>query len=229
MSETAQTLIKAALRSIGVIAPGETPTDDEIQDGLEALKFMFRHWSANDIRIYSVTVENFPLTGATSYTIGSSGTFNTVRPASIRGAYVRDAYNFDNPLKIIDEAKYRELHLKTIVATAGYLWYNPTYPLGTIYLYPLDGSTIYLHSLKPLSDPSAITTDVAFPPEYDEAIKFNLAVRLAPEYGKEPLQMCMALAASAMKDIETRNFASQINAVKPEVIKIARRYSIDEG
>jgi len=229
MSETAQTLIKAALRSIGVIAPGETPTDDEIQDGLEAMKFMFRHWSSLDIRISEVKVENFPLTGAGSYTIGSGGTFNTVRPASIRGAYVRDAYNFDNPLKIIDEAKYRDLHLKSIVAVAGYLWYNPTYPLGTIYLYPLDGSTIYLHSLKPLTDPTIITSSIAFPPEYDEAIKFNLALRLAPEYGKEPSQMVLAFASGAMKDIESKNFAAQINAVKPEVIKIARRYSIDEG
>jgi hypothetical protein len=229
MSETALTLIKAALRSIGVIAPGETPTDDEVQDGLEAMKFMFRNWSSQNIKVYSVTVENFTLTGAASYTIGSGGTFNTVRPASIRGAYVRDAYGFDNPLDIIDEAKYRDLHLKSIVAVTGYLWYNPTYPLGTIYLYPLDGSTIYLHSLKPLTDPTIITSSIAFPPEYDEAIKFNLALRLCPEYGKEPSQMVLAFASGSMKDIESKNFAAQINAVKPEVIKIARRYSIDEG
>jgi hypothetical protein len=49
MSETAQTLIKAALRTIGAIAMGETPTADEMTEGLEALKFMLRHWSNKNI------------------------------------------------------------------------------------------------------------------------------------------------------------------------------------
>ena len=58
MSETANTIIKAALRAIGAIATGETPTDAEMQDGLEALKFMLRTWSDDNIRLYYIITNN---------------------------------------------------------------------------------------------------------------------------------------------------------------------------
>ena len=229
MSETAQTLIKGALRAIQAIATGETPTNDELQDGLEAMKIMLRHWSAKNIRIYYVKQDTITLTGATSYTIGSGGDVNTVRPVSIRGAYVRDSGGVDRVLKIIDEAWYRGLVLKSLSSTVEYLYYNPDYPLGIIYVYPTGGVTIYLDSLKPLTDPTSITSSIAFPPEYDEAIKYGLAVRLAPEYGKEPPQIVIALAQSGLNDIETRNFAQQINATRLELLRLSGRYNIDEG
>ncbi len=229
MSETAQTLIKAALRSIGVITSGETPTADELNDGLEAMKFMFRHWSAKNIRLYFMTSETFALTGAASYTIGSGGVINTARPVSIRGAYIRDSNGSDSVLNIIDEARYRSLQIKNISAPGESLWYSPEYPLGKIYIYPLCTGTLYLNSLKALADPSLITSSIAFPPEYDEAIKYNLAVRMAPEYGKEPSNIVLGLAKSGLDDIETRNFAEQMNAARPEVIKLVEKYSINKG
>lgn len=229
MSETALTLIKSALRVIGVIAPGETPTDDEVQDSLQSLKFMFRHWSAKNIRIYYTKQDTLALSGAQSYTIGSGGDCDTVRPASIRGAFVRDSNSFDHPLRIIDEDKYRSLRLKNISGTVEYIWYSPEYPLAKIYVFPTGGSTIYIDSLKPLSEPATITTDVAFPPEYDEAIKYGLAVRMAGEFGKTLSPDIVDLAQTGMDDIERRNFAEQINMARPEIIRMSGRYNIDEG
>ena len=52
MSETAQTLIKAALRVVGAYASGETPEASMTNDGFEALKLMLRNWSAKNIRLY---------------------------------------------------------------------------------------------------------------------------------------------------------------------------------
>jgi hypothetical protein len=230
MSETAQTLIKAALRSIGVIATGETPTADELNDGLEALKFMLRRWSANKLRLYYTKQDTVALAaGTASYTIGSGGTCDTVRPVQIRGGFVRDSSGVDHEVVIIDEAKYRRLGLKTVTATANYLWYSPEYPLGKIYVYPTGSGTLYLDSLKPLTDPAAITTSIAFPPEYDEAIKYGLAVRMAPEYGKDPSSVVVALANNALNDVENLNFSMQINSFRPEIIKLATHYNIDAG
>jgi hypothetical protein len=228
MSETAQTLIKAGLRSIGVIASGETPTHDELDDGLEALKIMLRHWSAKKIRLYYTETDTITLTGAESYTIGSGGTCNTVRPTQIRGAYVRNSI-IDSTLRIIDEDQYRNLSLKSVNSTPAYLWYNPEYPLGVIYIYPAGTGMLYLDSVKPLTEPSGITSDISFPPEYDEAIKYGVAIRMAPEYGKEPSPTILGLYKSAMDDIEMLNFAAQVNAVRPEIIKISSVYNINEG
>ena len=55
MAETARTLIDMALKEIGAIAIGETPTADEEQDGLKKLQIMLRHWSSKNIRIHFIT------------------------------------------------------------------------------------------------------------------------------------------------------------------------------
>ena len=222
MSETAETLIKAAMRAIGALASGETPTTDEYADALESMKFMFRHWSSKNIRLYYTKQDTLTITGASSYTIGSGGDCDTVRPVSIRGGYYGDAGGVSYPIMMIDEAKYRAINYKSLTGPSYYAWYNPEFPLGKLYPWPLASGTLYLDSLKPLSDPAAITSDVEFPPEYDEAIKWNLALRLCPEFGKEPTIMMNSFALSALADIESRNFASQINAAAPEILRVAR-------
>lgn len=226
MSETAQTLIKAALRSIGAIATGETPTADELDDGLEAMVFMLRNWSSQDIRLYYTKQESLTVSGAESYTIGSGGDLNTVRPVSIRGAWTSDG-----PVKIIDEDKYRQVRSSNL--TGGlleYIWYSPEFTLGKIYPWPRASALLYIDSLKPLTDPTVITSSIAFPPEYDDPIKWNLAVRLAPEYGKEPSNTVLSLAASTLHNLETRNFAQQLNSIRPEVISLgSTKYNIDNG
>lgn len=229
MSETAQTLVRAALRVIGVTAQGETPEAADEQDGLQALKFMLRHWSDKNIRLYRMTQDTVALSSATSYSIGSGGAVNTVRPSAIKGGYVKDSNGFDFPITIIDEAKYRRISVKSLAGTAEYLWYNPVFPLGLLYFWPIGGGTAYIDSLKPLGEPANITANVEFPPGYDEAIKWNLALRLAPEYGKEPSALIFSMAMSALNDIETRNFSEQINAAELEIIRYLRRFNIDEG
>jgi hypothetical protein len=224
MSETANTLIKSALRQIGVIATGETPTAAEMQDGLEAMRFMIRHWSAKNIMIPYMTNEAITTTGAESYTWGTGGVINTARPEFIVGAYVSG----ERTLKVVDQAKYRQLRVSGDGGELEYIWYSPEYPLGKLYIWPAIAETIYVDSLKALSDPTAITTSIVFLPEYDEAIKYNLAVRLAPEYGKSASPEVVALALSGLQSIENRNFAAQMSSVDVDVIKISHgSYNID--
>lgn len=224
MSETAQTLIKGALRAIGVIASGETPSAAEMQDALETLQLMLRGWSAHNIRLYYTKQESLAISGGEYYTIGSGGDLDTVRPASIRGAWTSDG-----PVQIVDDGWYRKVRASSLSGgPVGYLWYSPEYPLGKIYPWPMATATLYIDSLKPLTDPTALTTSVAFPPEYDDAIKWNLALRLAPEYGKEIGSTVASLALSSLMGLQNRNFAEQIVSVSPEVIKLASaRVDID--
>ena len=219
MSETALTLINSAMRTVGVLAVGETLSADHAAIGLENMKFMFRHWSAKNIRLYFTTQESFAVTGASPYTWGTGGTFNSARPTSIRGAYIQDSYEFS----IVDEKTFR------INSGSGhFLWYSPEYPLAKVHLNPDISGTIYINSLKPLTDPSALTSTVAFPPEYDEAIKYGLAVRLAAEYGRPITPEVAGLAQASMNDLEIKNFAEKINAARLDLISIANRYNINE-
>jgi len=208
MSETAQTLIKAAMRSINVIATGETPTAAELADGLEALKIMLRSWSAENIMIYSISQDTLTMTGAASYTIGSGGDVNTTWPEEIKGAVVDTIY----PVEVIGEARYRDLKRSNLSSRAAYLYYNPAYPLGVLYPWPKGGSSMVIDSLKALTDPTSLTSSVQFPTSYDAAIKFNLALHLAPEYGKQPSPLVLKEARDSKRTIISKNMANQINA-----------------
>ena len=224
MTATAQVLIKGALRNIGAIATGETPTSDELADGLEALQMMLDHWSSKNIMIPYITNEAITTTGAESYTWGTGGTIATARPESIIGAYVSD----DRVLKVVDQAKYRQLRISGSGGETEWVWYSPEFPLGKLYIWPTGSETIYIDSLKALSEPALITTSVEFPSGYDEAIKYNLAVRMAPEYGKAVSNEIMSLAASGLQSLENRAFSAQMATVDLDVIRIAHgRYNIE--
>lgn len=225
MSETAQTLIKAALRCINAIATGETPTAAELDDGLEALQIMLRQWSGENVMIYYQDQDTLTMDGSTYYTVGSGGDLNVTWPAEIIGAVV----DSERVMKIIDGDRYRRLALSSLTHDADYIWYNPEYPLGKLYPWPTGGSSMVIDSLKPLSEPSAITSTISFPPPYDAAIKWNLAVELAPEYGKEASMTVLRKAERSYSLVQTKNFASQIAASPIELIRLDGIYNIDEG
>lgn len=183
---TAADIIKSALRKIGVADPGETLASEDMNTGIEALNDMLAMWSAESMNIYATTQENFPLTGAQSYTIGSTGDFNTQRPIEILQAFTRIG-STDYPCSIITKEEYNELSTKS---TSGsypyYLAYAKEYPLGRIYVYPASTGTLYIESQKLLQQFTLSTTDYSMPPEQLFAIKTNLAAVIAPEYGKLP-------------------------------------------
>lgn len=232
--ETATTLIKSALRAIGAIATGITPTADELADGLEALNFLLRDLITKGRAIYIVEVESFSLVaGTASYTIGSGGDFDTERPVRIESAYVRSS-NIDYPLEIVGQKKYASFAGKdSPTSTPMCLFYNPTYGTtarGTIYIWPPGSGTLYLHSLKPISEPAAVGSDVVLPPEYVPFIKWALACELSPEYGKEPTPYMMGRATQGLQNLISFGVSMNINEVSVGVPGKSRgTYNIDEG
>lgn len=225
MSETARRLVQDAMIEAQVLALGETVDPDQEAYAFRSLKYMLRNWTQDNIRIPYSTRETITLDGSASYTWGSGGDITTTRPEALLGGYIADTLI----LKIIDEDKYRRLVAQSFSGTTEFLWYHPSYPLGILYPYPLGADTIIVDTLKELSDPSAITSSVTFPTGYDDAIKWNLAVRLCPGNGKEPSPTTQALAISTLSAIEDRNFFNQISAANLEILRLAHnRYNIDK-
>ena len=226
---TVQQIITQALLNVGTYSPGETLKDAELQDGLLRLRSMIRAWNAQGQMVHFSTQDTHTLTsGTASYTIGSTGTIATGRPVSIKNGYIRTSDNIDTPLKIIDEAKYQGLGNKNLGYTyPAYLWYNPTYPNGTIYLYPPGGGELYINSLKELSDPTTLTGDVAFPGPYDEAMEWGLTTRLCPSNGREPTPFMYDMAKQAEDNIIALNAALSVESISPEILHLTRRYHID--
>jgi hypothetical protein len=233
---TVEELIRASLRKITAYASGESPTANELSDGLSALQSMLRRWASKKILVFASTKESFTLTAGTYlYTFGVGGTFNSARPYEVVGAYVLDGTGVTHGVDIISEGKYRSISVKGTASRPYALFFHPTYPLAEVYLYPVpdSGESLYIDSFKPFTETSSIdatTSTLAFPPNYEEALIYNLAVRLSSEFGKAVTIEVAALAESSYSDILHLNAANQMETVQiilPVSSPYGARYSIN--
>jgi hypothetical protein len=67
------------------------------------------------------------------------------------------------------------------------------------------GLQVALYPWQPLAQFADLTTTVSFPPGYAEALRFNLAVRLAPEYGRPTPPEVAAIARTSKAKIKIPN------------------------
>jgi len=79
-------IISRALKDIGALASGETPSPDEAQDAFDMLNDMIDQWSNEDMMIFYKTEIIYPITpGQTQYTIGPGGQIGASITGSIDG------------------------------------------------------------------------------------------------------------------------------------------------
>jgi len=215
-----ETLIKAAFRKIGVLSSGESPETDRLDESLKALQSMLRSWAQNHILIFASSEESFVLTaGKTSYTWGIGGDINTIRPYQILSAFIRDSNGTDIPVRIISEGEYGRISSKTSIGRPTLLFYHPDYPFGKIYVYstPNTVETMLFKTLKPFTETSSFSSvndTLSFPPNYEEALIYGLAIRIAPEYGVRMSNEAVAIANDSFDSVIGLNSQNQIEPIR---------------
>lgn len=196
---TVQTVINRSLRIIGVLASGETPTANETSDALTALNAMLDSWRNDKLMVYAQQDITVPLVASqASYTMGASGAnVTTTAPVRPESAYVRKS-GVDYALEEIDDAKYQAISQKTSESDIPeYFFFNHSYPNATIYLYPVPNevNNLYLRVWTPYAAFSAATDTFTMPQGYEDAIVYNLAMNLWPEYPSVQLNPVVAKKA----------------------------------
>lgn len=212
-------VIYSSLRKLGLVASGESAETEELSDALTAFQVMLRSWAAEKILVYASVQESFSISAGTYlYTWGTGGTFNTARPNEVIGGYIRDSSSVDHPIDVVTEAKYRSVSVKSTVARPYMLYPHMRYPLAYMYFYPVpqDSETLYVTSFKPFTETSSfssISDTLAFPVDYEEAMVYNLAVRIAPEYGKIVPAEVVAIASKSHDRLLVKHAADQVEPV----------------
>lgn len=176
---------------------------DEANDGLNTLNEMMGSWSNESLLTVSRVRESFNISAGTSYTIGAGQTLNTIRPIAIKEAFIRIAQN-DYYLEPLTDEQYAEIGFKSLSTNIpSYYNYNNAYPYGTITLYPALSAAAALHLLseKAITSFPLLTTTVDLPAGWIRALRYNLAIDLAPEYGMEIPQQVLVNAASSKNAI----------------------------
>lgn len=143
------------------------------------------------------------------YTI--PGDFKMARPLRVRQSFTRittQASGLDYPIKLIDQDTYNSIGYKGIPAPwPVVMWYNPTYPLGTLSFYqsPSHGGELHLFTESILTAFSSLTQEVELPLGYRRAIRMALGGDLAPEYGATWTPKMERLCKEALDAVKALN------------------------
>jgi len=236
MSTTAGDQINAALRLIGQLAEGETPSAETSQDALAALNQMIDSWSIERLAVFSTQDQVFtwPANTATR-TLGPSGNFVGNRPVLIDDStYFRDpATGVSFGLQLINQKQYNGIALKTVTSTyPQMMWVNMTFPDIEMTVYPVATKSLEFHivSVEELTQPAMLNTVLAFPPGYLRCFKYNLAMEIANEFGVEPPPQVQRIAMTSKRNIKRINNPDDLLAMPYSIVgRRNQRFNIYVG
>jgi hypothetical protein len=230
---TAGDQINRALRLLGVLAEGESPSASESADALLALNQMLDSWSTERLAVYATTTQSFTWpSGQASRTLGPTGTLVGTRPILLDDSTYFIASGISYPIQIINQEQYNSIALKTSTSTLPqYLFVDAAMPDVTITLFPVPTQdlTFKFVSVTPLSQPALLTTELSFPPGYMRAFAYNLAMEIAPEFGVEPSQQVKRIAVVSKRDIKRINNPDDVMVMPAALLNQPYGFNIYSG
>lgn len=126
----------------------------------------------------------------------------TQRPLEIIEARLVRENGTEIPLEIVSRAEYLALNDKDMKGTPNQVYYDPKLTDGKLHIWQACGNVkeyIKFTGRHPFDDMDATANNASFPQEYLEAIVYNLALRIAPGFGKPISRELITLASSFKK------------------------------
>ena len=235
MSTTAGDQINGALRLIGQLAEGETPSAATSQDSLTALNQMIDSWGTEKLATFTTQEQVFLWTpGRISQTLGPTGDFVGDRPVLLDDAtyFVDPANGISFGIKIINQQQYDGIAVKTVTSTyPQVLWINTNYPNVDMHIYPVPTKVLEWHFIAAaqLAQPATLATVLAFPPGYLRAFRYNLACEIAAEFGVEPSPQVSRIAMTSKRNLKRINNPDDIMSLPYSIVGTRQRYNIFAG
>ena len=199
-SVTGLQIIDSALRVIGVLRSGDTAANDSAvqADCLLALNLMLKNFQNYGLELWTRKKAAHTLTAATaSYNITS---FTSDIPERILQAYLTESGS-DTEVEIVSMYEYWKLTNKTASGNPNQIAYDFNNTSGTLYVWPLPADSTHSLSIvyhKPYNDFDSATDAPDVPQRWFEALKWQLAIRLAPEFGRTTTQEMLLLASTTL-------------------------------
>lgn len=196
---TRDELITASLRKLSVLAEGQTPSTQNLNDGAMALNSAIAMLRSKGLPLWARSEYTFtPTTNV--YNIGVGMTLNAPFPVKLLQA-VRNTSNAKIPLELTARQDFNILPVSSSGSPLK-LNYQPFINYGVISLWPIPDSTntdsISITYQRPFQYFTSSTETLDFPEEWYNAIVYTTAVLLAPEWSI-PLQDRQKLESEADK------------------------------
>ena len=232
---TAGDQINRALRLLGILAEGETPSAATSQDALVALNQMIDSWNTERLSIFNTIDQIFTWpAGEIQRHLGPTGDFVGIRPILLDDAtYYRDpGTNVSFGIKFINQQQYNGIAVKTVTSTYPQVcWVNMEYPNIQMTIYPRPTRDLEWHfvSVQELDRPAELSTPLLFPPGYLRAFTYGLAMEFAPEFGVEPSPQVQRIAMTSKRDLKRINNPDDIMSMPYSLVATRQRFNIYAG
>lgn len=212
---TALDLITRSLYLVNALAFDETLDIAQANDALADLNDMIDSWNAARLTIFTTRIDDFPFTlNKQTYTLGTGGDFDMPRPARIDAMSAILLTVPENPIEVpmamytVDEWQ-TQVPVKVVDSSFPQICYDGgEFPLRKLSFWPIPAfqqNSVRIYSWAALTQPATLQTTIAFPPGYNEAFRFNLAIRLAPNYGVPVPASVQQVAVESLGRIKTMN------------------------
>ena len=182
---TADRLIKQALRDAGRLQMGSTPTGEVYADALSRMYDLINTWQTQGLKLWLNVLQSLTLTaGQATYTLGPAGSILSLKPLRVLEAwYVRDVGSryMLNPMSWDDY--YRLGNLTSQGAVNSYFVDKQTANLVVKIWQVPDATaaegTVELLIQRQAVSPTELDENVALPIEWYQALRWGLADELA--------------------------------------------------
>jgi hypothetical protein len=228
-------IINGSLRLLGVLAEGEVPSAETSQDALNAMNQMIDSWNTERLSVFSTQDQVFTWpSGLLSRTMGPTGDFVGNRPVLLDDStYFKDpGTGVSYGIKFINQQQYDGIAVKTVTSTyPQVIFVNMTFPDIEMFIYPRPTRALEWHfiSVEELTQPATLATNLAFPPGYLRAFRYNLACEMAPEFGTEPSAQVRRIAMSSKRNIKRINSPGDIMSMPYSIVATRQRFNVYAG
>ena len=232
---TAGDQINRALRLLGVLAEGETPSAETSQDALMAMNQMIDSWDTERLSVFCTQDQVFTWpAGLVSRTLGPTGDFVGLRPVLLDDStYYRDpGTGVSFGVKFINQQQYNGIAVKTVTSTyPQVIFVNNTFPDIDMYVSPRPTRDLEWHfvSVQKLDNPAGLATVLLFPPGYLRAFTYNLAMEIAPEFGLEPSPQVQRIAMTSKRNLKRINNPDDVMSLPYAIVATRQRFNIYAG
>jgi hypothetical protein len=211
MTRTGLEVITDALKLIGVVAGHEVPTSAEQQDALSRLNELIDSWGTHAHTLLVSRRDVVPLLPTVqTYRIGPGLAVDLPTPLTI-----------DAVASVFASAPETEVFLalgpdQAAIATPQKLLtgsppqlvnYSRTHGYGELWVSPVPtvAQDLVIYWQQPLAQFPDLVTPVSLAAGYAKALRTNLALELAPEFGRPVDPLVLKLATESLADVKRAN------------------------
>lgn len=217
------TIIEKAFHRLGVASEGEAMTARMYEDGRASLNLMVKAWSAREHLWLTTTTAVTLVASQADYALTTLFSLKPMRVLSVRRRVTSEST--DTPLRPLSRQEYFDLPNKTTAAVPTGWFYDPQRATGTLYLWPTASTsvaaaqTLQVTYQRRIQDFDASNNDPDLPQEWLEALVWNLADNLEPEYPVNNPRLAAKIermARQTLADIEASDTETESIFLQPE-------------